>query len=654
LAQSSLKFKEAKSLHQRGRLAQARSLYEEILRIEPRNFDALLMLGMIAGQAGNFARSVELTNQALEINPNDAAAHNNRGLALKGLKQFDAALLSYEHAVALQADFAEAHSNRGNLLRELHDLAAALASYDYAIAVRPDHAHSHYNRGVVLAELERWDEALASYDRAIAIKPDAESYYNRGIVLTELERWDEALVSYDRAIAIKPEYAQAHSNRGMVLQQLEDFVAALASYDRAIALKADLAEAHSNRGNVLRQFNRLDEALASCKQAVALEPDFAEGHSNLGNVLVDLRQFDAAAAHYDRAIALNPDFAAAHSNLGNVFLDLRQFDVAVAHYDRAIALNPNFAAAHFGRSFARLAQGDFAGGWLDYEWRSRIGSITTRRDLSRPLWLGQHSIAQKTILLHSEQGLGDTLQFCRYVPLVAELGARVVLEVQTPLAGLLASLKGVAQLVTTGMNLPQFDYHCPLMSLPLAFKTRLGTIPAAIPYLSCDASKVADWRSKLGSAKRIGLAWSGSQKNKNDRHRSIALAALSEHLPADLQYVSLQKDLRETDERTLASHPQILPAGANFSDTAALCECLDMVICVDTSIAHLAGGLGKETWILLPFNSDWRWLVDRHDSPWYPTAKLYRQRQMGDWRDVLDQVRVDLIERYKSVIENSK
>ncbi len=357
-----------------------------------------------------------------------------------------------------------------------------------------------------------------------------------------------------------------------------------------------------------------------------------------------------ALSSYDQAIALDPSDAPTHYNRALLMQDYFRWDEVLDSYDRAISIDPGFADAQYNRSLALLFCGDFGRGLRSYEWRwknaQRLG-MGEPRNFTQPLWLGEERIAGKRLLLHSEGGLGDTLQFCRYIPLAAALGAIVYLEVQAPLLGLLANLEGVAQLIAKGAALPPFDHHCPLMSLPLAFKTTVDTVPAAPSYLHGDEAKVARWRTLLRerSGPRIGLAWSGNPDNTVDRRRSILLADWVQHLPLEFRYFCLQKDVRDSDKAILDSHPLITSFDgrlADFGDTAALCECMDLVISVDTSLAHLSGALGRRTWILLPFIPDWRWLRDRDDSPWYPTAKLYRQKAAGNWSEVLDRIAMDL------------
>ena len=640
-------FDDALALQQRGQLAQAQELYTEILRNQPKHADALHFLGVLAMQTKDFPRAVELIDKAIAIAPDYAAAYANRGLALQSLKHLDDAVASYDKAIAFKPDYAEAYCNRGNALKELKQLDAAVASYDKAIAVVPDLAVAHANRGMALKELKQFDAAVESYDKAIAIVPDfVDAYYNRGNALRELKQLEAAVASYDTAVAIKLDHAAAYYNRGLTLEDLKRTDAAVASYDKAIATRPDFAEAYCNRGNALTDLKQLDAAVASYDKAIAIKPDFVDAYYNRGMALKELRQLDAAVASYDRAVAIKPDFAEAYCDRGNVLRDLKQLDAAVASYDKAIA--QEFAEANWNKSLTLLLAGDFKNGWVSHEWRWKCASFTTpRRNFRQPLWLGKESIAGKTILLHSEQGLGDTIQFCRYVKLVSDLGARVVLEVDKSLASLLEELAGVSELIVRGDALPFFDYHCPLLSLPLAFKTELSTIPCSAKYISTDALKMTHWKNKLDvkTKPRVGLAWSGSTWHKNDHNRSIFLSELMHRLPSGFQYVSLQKETRQIDKLTLESNPHIIRFGGelnDFTDTAALCELMDVVISVDTSVAHLAGALGTPTWILLPFIPDWRWLLDRDDSPWYTSVKLYRQPTIGDWNSVFAKVGSDL------------
>ncbi len=516
-----------------------------------------------------------------------------------------------------------------------------------------------FQQALALHQSGQFARAQAIYEEILKIQPKhVDALHLLGLIAAQTRNPQRAVELIGKAIAIDPNNAAAHCNRGSALQELKQFNAALVNYDRAIAIDADFAGAYFNRGVVLHELKQLEAALASFDQAIAIKADFAEAHFYRGNVLRELQELDAALASYNQAIAIRSDFVEAYANRGNVFNELNRLDAARASYDQAIAIDPDYAEAHCNRAVASLLSGDLEKGWLDFEWRWKIGLGTRhkgKRNFSQPLWLGGDSIAGKTILLHSEQGLGDSIQFCRYARLVSGLDAKVILEVQEPLRRLFENLTGVSQLLAKGSALPEFDYHCPLLSLPLAFKTNLNSIPAAARYLDSDATSVARWEAKLGKRMkpRIGLVWSGSTNHKND-NRSIPLADLLPQLPTGLQYVSLQKEVHELDRRTLRANAHISNFSdelSDFSDTAALCECLDMVISIDTSVAHMSGALGKATWILLAFNPDWRWLLDRDDSPWYPSVKLYRQASLGDWSGVFERVKADLNQAFKSKTE---
>src|SRR6186997_1782065 len=403
------------------------------------------------------------------------------------------------------------------------------------------------------------------------------------------------------------------------------------------------------------RFNALNQhqkALESFDLAIQLQPDFFEAHGNRGAMLAALGRHDEAIDSYRKAIAIRPDFADAHCNLGSALTQLRRYDEALASLDRALALRAKHVMAHCNAAALRLLTGDFERGWSHYEWRwLKKSVIPTKRNFSQPAWNGRDPIAGKTILIHSEQGLGDTIQFCRYVPLVAARGARIIFEVQKTLQTLMTSLGSGGQIVPKGDPLPAFDLHCPLVGLPLAFGTRLETIPSTTGYLSAPAQHVTAWQSRLEGKPRprIGLVWSGNPGHERDRERSIGLhefLPLLDALAAEATIVSLQKDVRAEDAAFLKARADILDSGdalENFSDTAALISQLNLVISVDTSVAHLAGALGKPVWILLTYFPDWRWLLGRDDSPWYPTARLFRQDQSRTWGGVIARVRQALL-----------
>jgi lipoprotein NlpI len=498
-----------------------------------------------------------------------------------------------------------------------------------------------------LRALGRSEAALAAFDAALALCPGAAGIHlNRGNLLGDLGRLDAALDAYDRAVALRPDYVEAFNNRGSSLMSLGRHDLALASFDAALRLRPDSPVIHLNRGLALRELGRCAEAVASYDRALTGQPDSVAALYNRGNALAGLGRHEEALAGVDAALAVQPEYEAAQINRSLTLKILRRYDEAVAGYQALIARQPDHAEAHTYLGICHLLFGRLRPGWAEYHWRWKsAGFPVVKRDFTQPLWRGD-SLGGRTILLHSEQGLGDTLQFCRFIPRVAAQGGRVVLEAEESLLGLLGGL-GVAQLVAKGTPLPAFDCHCPLLSLPLAFDIDLASIPAPRRYLSGDGARVAHWADRLGPATRprIGLVWRGNSAHTNDANRSLGLADFLPLLSDGVEIISLQKEVRAADRLVLRAHPQIRHYGADLadlSDTAALCDLVDLVISVDTAVAHLAGALGRPVWIVLPHTPDWRWLLDRTDSPWYPSATLYRRGRDEDWAAVIARLGGDL------------
>jgi tetratricopeptide (TPR) repeat protein len=637
---------QAADLHRKGNLAAAESLYLQLLAARSDHLDALHLLGILRYQQGRLDEALALIGAALQKNPGFAPALLNQGLVLAALSRREEALASYDQALAIQPGYVEALYNRGVVLGGMKRLDEALASFDQVLAIGPDHIQALNNRGVALRGLQRLEEALAAFDGALAARPDyVDALANRASTLRTLHRHHEALTSYDAVLRIQPRNADALSRRGLVLLELQRPAEALASYDKALALRPDHAEALNNRANTLHVLNRAVEALAGYDQALAIRPDHAEALYNRGVVLQELRRPAEALASFERTLAVKPDHVDALNNRGIVLRDLERHGEALASYDRALAIEPDNAETHVNRSCLRLLLGDLDRGFEEFEWRWRVQETAPwRRNFVEPLWLGKAPLAGRTILLHAEQGLGDAVQFVRYAPLVAAAGAEVVLEVPPPLTALLSQIEGVSRVIGRGEQLPAFDCHCPLLSLPLAFKTALATIPARVPYLFAPEDRTIKWRRRLppSSKRRVGIAWAGNQMFKGDQTRSPGLARLCPLLSvAEVEFLSLQKDLRAGDRELLGSNPRVMHMGdavEDFGDTAALMACVDLVITSDTSVAHLAGALGRPVWVLLQHVPDWRWLLGRDDSPWYPTARLFRQPEPGDWDSVIRQV----------------
>ena len=577
----------------------------------------------------------------------------SRGFALHRDGALDEAAVAYREAIALDPNHAEAHSNLGVLRHGQNLLDEAIALYGRAIAIKPDHAIALGNLSVALIAKGDVDGAIASLRRAVAAKPeDGESHFRLAELFRRKGDMDDAVASYRLAIAAKPDDARAHFGLGQTSQMKGDFVAAIEAYRGALALEPGLVEVHANLGLALSDAGQIAEGITECQRALALRPDEPRYHDNLAVCLSRRGDLDQAIEGYRRAIGLDSSFASAHANLGLALLEKRQVAEAIDACRRAVELEPDDASYHFILSQSLLLKGDFSEGWQEYEWRLKTGQLLAFIPYSLPVWSGE-DIGTRVLLVVHEQGFGDTLQFCRFVTLAAAK-ARVILAAPRPLVRLLRSLEGIGRVVCEGDRLPACDMYCPVASLPRAFEATLETIPAKVAYLSADAGEVASWRRRLAvlPGLRVGLVWAGNPRqfqpaaNAIDRRRSMTLAHFARL--SDLQgvsFVSLQKG--EPASQTRSPPPGLVVHDwteelDDFADTAALIEALDLVISVDTSVAHLAGALGKPVWILSRFDGCWRWLLDREDSPWYPSARLFNQRQRGDWDEVIERVADEL------------
>jgi len=540
-------------------------------------------------------------------------------------------------------------------LQQRGELREAEKIYARVLKAVPDQFDALNLLGTIKVQRGQAGEALRLINAALKVNPRVpDAWVNRGIALHALKRDDEALASFDQALALNPADIGAVNQRGNVLLGLGRHRDALAAFDRVLAAIPRHPEARLNRGIALAALGEPGPALVAFDAVVALSPGNAAAHYNRGIALFDLGRYAEAVAASERALALAPDHVKALHNRGLALQALNRFQDALASYDAAIARQKDYADAHFNRALALLTVGEFRSGFAEYEWRwRRTGMPNERRGQGGPLWLGEFPLQRKTILLQAEQGLGDTIQFARYVPLIAGMGATVILEVQPELVPLVAQIPGASTVVARGDAAPPSDLHCPLGSLPLALRTEAATIPAEVPYVRSDPARVAKWQSRLGEpdgrgGPRIAIAWAGNPKHANDRNRSIALAQLAPLFSLNERFVSVQRDLRDDDARVLAGHRQVMPIGDaldDFADTAAVLDLVDLVITVDTSVAHLAGAMGRPVWILLPFSPDWRWGLAGDSSRWYPTARLFRQSSPHDWTGVIAQVRKELESR---------
>ena len=522
--------------------------------------------------------------------------------------------------------------------------------YTRVLKTAPDQFDALNLLGTVKLQRGQAGEAYRLISAALKVNPRvSDAWINLGIILHALKRDQESLESFDKALALAPDDAGALNYRGNVLLGLGRPSDALAAFDRVLALVPRHPEARLNRGIALAGLERHEEAIAEFDAALATSPGNPMAHYNRGIALFSLGRYADAAASYDRALSVAPDHVKALNNRGLALQALNRHAEALGSYGRAVEIQKDYADAQFNQALALLTIGDFGRGFEKYEWRwRRTGMPAERRGHGRPLWLGEYPLQRKAILLHAEQGLGDTIQFARYVPMLARTGAKVVLEVQRELVPVLAQVEGAASVVERGQPLPPFDVHCPLGSLPLALKTEPGTIPAEIPYVAADEARIAKWRPRLGGSGRpkVAVAWSGNVRHSNDRNRSIALSQLASLWSVDCaRFVGIQRELRSEDAQPLGAEARLTQIGAeldDFADTAAVLALVDLVITVDTSVAHLAGAMGRPVWILLPFSPDWRWTLEGESSRWYPSARLFRQPALGDWVSVIERVRSEL------------
>jgi tetratricopeptide (TPR) repeat protein len=528
--------------------------------------------------------------------------------------------------------------------------AAAERFYLQALAIEPGNFAALHLLGVLRSQTGRKAEALELIGAALAVKPGAPAaLMNQGLLLQELRRPQDALTSYDRALTIKPDFAAARFGRGDALRDLQRFEEAVADYDQALALRPGNAQALSNRGGALRALGRFDEALASYDSAVAAAPDNAAIWKNRGHLLREQSRFDAALASYDQALAAHPNDAEAWDDRGAALHGLKRFDEAMASFERAIAADPAYAPAWFHKALGLLLMGHLSQAWPLLEWRQRLPGADKTRNYSQPAWTGAEDISGKILFVWWEEGLGDTIHYFRFAQLAVARGAKVILSVPDALVRLFRQAESGVEIIGATATPPRFDYHIPLLSMPLALGTQMQTIPVATSYLRADAAHVKSWADRIGPGGfRIGVVWATT--TARSMGRSFPLRALEglAQLPS-VRLISLQKQ----DGLEQLSHlppgmmmeipgPGSAEGGDAFLDTAAIMENLDLIITADTAAAHLAGALGRPVWLALQYVSDWRWFLDRSDSVWYPTMRLFRQQAEGDWAGVFAQMKAAL------------
>jgi tetratricopeptide (TPR) repeat protein len=636
---------------QAGRLAEAEKICRVIVEQYPTTSAAWNLLAMIAARSGQDEIAVEHLTRAITGDPNIAALHANLGELKKRMGRGDEALAAFQRAAELEPESAIMRNKLGIALRLVGNFEASAAEFARAMALDPAYADPHNNRGNALRDLGRLDEAIEEYRVAIRLKPNlAEAHVNLGNVLGDRSRFDEALAEYQAALRIQPNHAETLNSLANLLRRMTKFDEALTACREAIRLKPGYAEGYNILGSIFYDREQFDEAIAAFEKAIELEPNNAMKRNNLAMAFGAAGKLEEAIGVAQTAVEVKPDYAEGFNTLGNLLADRGRYDAAAAAFGRAIQLRPDYALAHWNLSLILLLRGDFENGWAEQEWRRKTTVESRSREFAQPTWDGG-DLRGRTILLHQEQGFGDMIQFVRYAPLVAERGGRVILSCAPPLASLLREIPEVAGVY--GQNdLPEFDCHCPMLSLPAVFKTRLDSIPAKTPYLKAPAEALARWREILAAKDgklRVGLAWAGNPKRRLDRGRSVALEQLTLLSKINgIRLYSLQKGHAPQTSAAVAAGMELIDLSDrlnDFAETAAAIENLDLVISVDTAVAHLAGALGKPVWVLIGFVPASRWMLDRNDSPWYPTMRLFRQPAMDDWNTPIARIAETLREK---------
>jgi Flp pilus assembly protein TadD len=653
-------------------------------RLRPERAEVLTELGIALAAQGRLDEAEERFRQVAELRPDDPEPHNHLGAVLAALERWDEAIAHYQRAIERRPVFSAVYGNLAEALRGAARFEEALEIYRRALQLQGETAELHYGLGCTLRSLARHAQAVIHFRRALEIRPDtievqtclattllaagrhAEALaaarqvrrtesipagvsFDLGTTLLKLRHFEEAARWYRQALRLRPDDPDTLNNLGTALWEQGDPEHAEVCYRKALRLRPGDPDVLNNLGTTLREQVCLDEALGYYREALQVRKSAPETLMNLGVVLSDLEQQDAAEDCIRQALGLRSDWATAHDNLGTVLLRQGRQDEALACHEQALELEPEHAEAHRNRAMAWLASGDFARGWPEYEWRLWCRGRAPR-GFCQPRWDGD-GLAGRTILLHAEQGLGDTLQFIRYAPLVKQRGGRVVVVCPQPLVPIVTTCRGIDQVVPEGSTLPAFDVHAPLLSLPMILGTTLVTIPVEVPYLWAVARAIDEWRRVLdaGAAFRVGIAWQGNPRQRSDRRRSFPLARLAPLAQVEgVRLICLQRGAG-TEQLAVpdGQFPVTVLRGweekaGDLAETAAIMKSLDLVVTPCTALAHLAGALGVHVWVALSRVADWRWLTGLDTSPWYPTMRLFRQTQAGQWDDVFARMADDL------------
>lgn len=628
-----------------GQLKEAEKQCRLVLSAKPGLFEPRYLLALIQSALGQDKQAIENFDRAIALKPAMPELLSGKAAALQRLGRLTEAVEIYDRALKLNPRSAEILFNRGTALEAMGQSEAALDSYDRAIAEKPDFVEAINNRGIRLQELGRLDEALASYDRALTLAPFHVAVLgNRGRLLRLLRRPVDAVADYDRALAADPKHLDLWNGRGIALQDLGRNEEALQSFDRALAIRPTDGSVRLNRARSLLTLGRAAAALDALDRDAGDIAAMADYLVLRGNALYELDRFEAAIESYDKALSLGSPTASMFSDRANALRQIGRFDEALTDYDRAIALDPASDLAIYGRGTLLLFLGRYDQGWPDFEKRRTLDGWP-HRGLAPPEWDGS-DIAGKTLFVYAEQGLGDTIQFCRFLQSFVARGAKVVAQVPQVLRALLASLEGVTVIAHTD-PVPPHDFNVPMMSLPFALQAGGQLQPGGVPYLKADPARVAAWRQRLPAGPfRVGISWQGNPRAKVDRVRSAPLRAFAPlaAIPG-VSLVSLQKNdgleqlLNLPEGMVVETLPDDFGTGPDsFMDTAAVLMNLDLVVSIDSAVSHLSGALGRPLIVALKQIPEWRWMPEGDDTPWYPTARLFRQKRAGEWDEMFERI----------------
>jgi tetratricopeptide (TPR) repeat protein len=626
--------------------AEAMSNLRRALELNPRYWKAHVRLADVLQRSGHLEESRTHYEQALALRENCSDALVGLGVLYGAMGKLQEAVLAYRQALVFDPRHADAYNNLGFALGALRRFTEAVEAFRYALKIRPDYVDAYVGLARVLVNLDRREEALGNYQRAYEVRQDAECAYELGRLLQEMKLFLAAKEWYRRALETQPKHFNALDGLGLVLGDLRRHDDAIKIFKRMLAIAPEDITARVNLGNAYYECRRFDEALAVYHEALALEPDNVAAHNGLGSVLVEIGRIDDAMASFNRALEINPKYVGAIYNRGVAFERLLRYDEAMSEYDRCEGVDPGFAEAGWNRSLVLLLHGRFQEGWPGYESRTRLQSASQVPEVSCPRWIGTQRLAGKKLLICTEEGYGDNIQMVRYIRLLEACGAECLIQCRQPLAGLMARSFPNTRVITPDALPEDMDFHIPVMSLPGAMKTFTeADIPAEVPYLTANPERLAHWSESTDKA--VGLVWRGNPKHANDHNRSSRLVdflPLIDRHP-HIRFVTLQKELTPEERGLLENRTNILVLDeelTDFDESAAVIGNLRLLISIDSAPAHLAGALGIPVWILLPFHGEWRWLRDRDDSPWYPTARLFRQTAFGDWQGVIKKVDTQL------------